>query len=345
MRRKRRRAPRAMLISTLLTLVVAGALLFVFRDHLPLPAAGTSSIERQRGVTTLELDMPAAGDDAMTAPLVSATRIVKPAAPVDPTLADTPVIPPDMPVPELLALLGDRARAGDAVAACELGRALNECRMQSIVRRMPTRPAPPSDAAGKDVESFVNAEAAREEWQERLAQRCDGLAPGEIAQGVGHQARAALAGHVPSLVDFINAPMTSPAEFIRDPQLGQLYRTQVWPMLRRALAAGDFQAANMMMIQLGMGQMSPLSAVIPATYQDADAARAMMVLLGSPMPMPLQSAAAPSPEAIETAQRWVDELFGGRLPQGNPRPSPFASPMRSDSRCRESNAWVGADGR
>jgi hypothetical protein len=342
--RRKRRAPRATLFLTLLTLVVAGALLFVFRDRLPLPATGTSGIERQRGLTTLELDVPAVGRAPATAPVASATRILTPDAPVDPTLADTPVVTPDMPVVDMLALLEDRARAGDAVAACELGRALNQCRMQSMVRRMPARPAPPSDAKAPDVERFVNAEAAREEWQERLAQRCEGVEASDIAQAVGYLARSALSGHVPSLVEFVVSPMTAPAEFIRDPQLGQVYRSQVWPLLRRALENGDFLAAQMTMVQLGMGPMSPLSAVVPAEYQDPDAARAMMALLGSPMTMPLHSQAPPSPQATETAQRWVDELFGGTLPQGSARPSTYAGPMAGESRCREAAAWLGGAG-
>jgi hypothetical protein len=334
-----------MLFFTLLTLVVAGALLFVFRERLPLPAAGGGTIERQRGVTTLELDVPAVGVDVTAAPLTSATRIVAPAAPVDPALADTPVVTPDMPVVDLLELLGDRARAGDAVAACELGRALNECRMQSMVRRMPARPAPAGDAKAPDVERFVNAEAAREEWQERLAQRCEGVEATDLGQGVGFTARAALAGHVPSLLDFVSAPMSSPAEFIRDPQLGQLYRSQVWPLLRRAMASGDYRAAQVGMMQLSMGPMSPLSAVIPAEYQDAEVARAMMAALSPGMQLPMLGNQPPSPEATRAAERWVDELFGGKLPEGSARPAGFAMAMTSDARCRDTGSWLGADGR
>jgi hypothetical protein len=335
-----------MLFFSLLTLVVAGALLFVFRERLPLPALGTSGIERQRGVTTLELDVPAVGIDAGTAPAPTAARITVPATPLDPALADTPVVTPDMPVVDVLELLGDRARAGDAVAACELGRALGECRMQSMVRRMPARPAPPSDAKAPDVERFVNAEAAREEWQERLAQRCEGVEAADIAQGVGFQARAALAGHLPSLADFVNAPMSAPAEFIRDPQLGQLYRSHMWPLLRRALASGDFRAAQVTMMQLSMGPVSPLSAVVPPEYQDAEAARAMMATLSPGMQLPMMAhQPPPSPQAAQTAERWVDELFGGKLPEGSATHAGFQMPTVSNSRCRDSDAWLDADAR
>lgn len=334
-------------VSVLVIVSVAALALYA------LPAAtdsppGVGGIDR--GTEAPDLQVAAADlSTSVAPPRPELQPITIPTRPTDPALSDTPAVPPDMPVSEMLDLLGERARRGDAVAACELGRALGECRMRPHMMRMGAMPPPPPNAERATVDRFVETEARREEWRTRLDQRCDGLPSGALSEALAFNARAALAGHVPSLMDFLNGPMSAPADFIRDPQFAQLYRTHGWPLLRRALAQRDFPASMAMFMQLSrVPGGGPLAAIVPEQYQDPDAARALLrQLTGQPMPMPgmpVEPETPPSSEALATAERWIDELFDGQLPEGGMTMGSAGMPMpgRFTSRCRDADAWLDA---
>jgi hypothetical protein len=295
----------------------------------------------------LELDLDADRAGALPGAPIAATPRFDPATPTTPLVAD------DMPVVEMLELLGSRARSGDPVAACELARALGQCRIQSLQARV-TRPPPPDGAGPPALERYVDSEAQRQEWAERLARRCDGVGHGELAEAVEFTARAAINGHLPSLIEFINAPILSAGDFIRSPALADAYRRQAWPLLQRAFAAGHSGAAAAAMMQLASPHVgSPLSGVAPLEYQDPDAARALLDLLlaedGRRPHGPAHTSGPPSEQARATAQRWIDELFGGVLPARNedswPRQRPSLPDAGLASPCRDSDNWLDPAGR
>lgn len=331
-----------MLAASLLVVASAAAIaLYALPAATDAPSSGGDI-----GRAALAFDPQLTADDlspSITQQRPAPPSITVPSRLTDPTLSDTPAVSPDMPVNEMLDLLGERARRGDAVAACELARAMFECRMQPMISRMPATPAPPEGAGRKQVDRFIEQEARREEWRSRLDQRCGGVTRTDLSEGIAFTARAALGGHVPSLLDFLNAPMMAPAEFIRDPQLGHVYRTQGWPLLQRALAERDYRVASTLFRQLAYMPIGPLSAIVPDRYQDPEVARAMFQLLGGQLPPSAQPAAA-SDEAVATAEQWADELFGGELPEGTTSSTPGMMPMPGDAgaRCRDADAWLDA---
>jgi hypothetical protein len=326
------------LLAVALLLAAAVAALALYAPPAANQPVNTGGIE----VDSAKLDVRIDYDDlsASVVPTPTALQISAPSKPIDLTLTDTPAVTADMSVNEMLELLGDRARRGDAVAACELGRALLECRMQPLmVNGGP--PPPPQGADRESVDRFIEYEARREEWRTQLQQRCDGLSRPTLSEGLAFSARAALAGHTPSLLDFLNGPMMSPAEFIRDPQLGHVYRTQAWPLVRRALAERNYLVASVVFRQLAMMPVGPLSAIVPDQYQDPDAARALHEMLSGQAP-PTVRAAPSSAEALAVAERWADELFAGQLPEGTTRVNVSEMPMPGDfgARCRDPATWI-----
>lgn len=252
----------------------------------------------------------------------------------------------DMPVAELLDLLGERARAGDPVATCRLGHALNECRMHAWSSSMQPwyQPRPPQNNAAA-LERFIEMEAERQEEISRWARRCGGLERADMREGIAFSAHAALAGHNDSLIQFLAAPETASADFISDPRFAEIYRTQAWPALLRALRAGDARVTIVLMTQLAHPQFSPLDAVVPERYQNPEAALAMLGMLTEGDPSLLRgfhSGEPPSAEAVETAARWVDELFDGRLPDlsGESRIPRSMPPLGSPDTCESDEDWL-----
>lgn len=252
----------------------------------------------------------------------------------------------NIPVVELLDLLGERARAGDRTAACRLGHALNECRMRALLSGLQPwyQPKPPQNDPAA-LERFIEAEAERQEEISHWTGRCGGLGRANMREGITFSAQAALAGHNDSLIQFLAAPVVASADFISDPRFAEIYRTQAWPAVQRALRAGDARVTLALMTQLAHPQLSPLDAAVPEQYQNPEAALAMLGMLTEGDPSLLtgfHSGAPPSGEAMETATRWVDELFGGRLPDlsGESRIPRRMPPLGSSDSCESPEAWL-----
>jgi hypothetical protein len=329
----------------LAALVVAGisASLLWQRSTDPLapPAIGDPEREQLPLGTVLDIDAL----DASGRPRVPPGARIEASAPRDPAHAAAAPVTDDMAVLDMLELLGPRARAGDPVAACELAGALGQCRMQALMRAAPP-PPPPVDVDHPAFKSYVDREASRQEWAERLSRRCDGIGRDALAEGASFTAQAAVNGHLPSLLDFLHMPNMAAGDFIRSPALTDAYRTQLWPLLRRAFAEGHLATAHAAMVQLALPVAGPLSGVVPAQYQDPEAARALLAMLrdaeGLAPPSLHQLTGNPEPpseQAIATAQRWIDELFGGRLPTRQP---PLATRLGTGpgSTCHESDSWL-----
>jgi hypothetical protein len=327
-------------LAALVIAVVVGAAIWQRSgDRLDAPAAGGLERDRLRLDAALDIDAGLASGR----PGMPLDGRIEASAPFDPVRVMTPLVSDDMAVLDLLELLGPRARGGDPVAACELGRALGQCRMQAMMR-MSSLPPPQLDVDHPDLDRYVDREASRQEWAERLTQRCDGIGRDALTEAATFTAQAAINGHLPSLLDFLHAPMMSAGDFIRSPALIDAYRTQLWPLLRRAFAEGHGPIARAAMMQLALPHVaSPLSGVVPAEYQDPEAAQALLLMLsasdGRPQAMLPMGHSEPSEQAVASAQRWIDELFGGHLPSQRDAMSPVSGP-RSASTCREPDSWL-----
>lgn len=256
-----------------------------------------------------------------------------------------PAFTEDTTVLEMFDRIGDRARAGEPWAACELAAALGACRFERTTRNM-IRPAPPPNASEAELEAFVEFHAGFLERRARDARRCAGVGPEALSEMVQFMAHAALAGHVDSLTRFMFAPERHAAEFLANPQLAEMYRTRLWPALRRALEARNVHVAHAMLSQLSHPLPSSLSVIVPETYRDPEVAAALLSLGVQDEEEERKRLASgrdpPSPAAIEAAQRWVDELFGGKLPDLSEasRTRRRGTQSHGGSDCDSPSAWL-----
>jgi hypothetical protein len=160
-------------------------------------------------------------------------------------------------------------------------------------------------------------------------------------------ARAAMNGHVPSLIEFVNAPDNAAGEFLRSPALSGIYRHQLWPLLQRAFAEGRVDVATMVMMQLASSNSgSALSVVVPMQFQDPETALALLHVLHADVHpdssgMPIFDNKPPAEHALVTAQQWAEQLFGELLPTQEAG----GSPTRAGSSCHERADWLGQHGR
>lgn len=257
-------------------------------------------------------------------------------------------LPEDASVSDMLDLLGDRARAGDAQAACELAHVIDQCQLHFMIGPMRLQPATREQSA-EQLDQFVEAEARRLEAAELMDQYCNGIGPKQLEESARFTARAALSGHVDSLIDFISAPDFKAAAFIRDPELAHLYRERLWPVLLRGLTEGNAQVAEALFSGLGSARQLAISAAVPARFNDHEAARAVSRMLRGIQHIEARqivSLAPPSAEAQATADAWIQELFGGSLPTLPASPKSPPDPLsRAKSTCKRDEAWLGADQR
>lgn len=257
-------------------------------------------------------------------------------------------LPAGASVREMLDLLGDHARAGDAQAACELAHAVAQCSLHLAMGSMRARP-PPDVQDPEQLDRFVEEEARRLEVARRMDQRCHGIGPRELEESVRFTARAAFAGHVDSLIAFLSAPESSSAAFIRDPELASMYRERLWPVLLRAFNEGNAAVAGALFARLTTrGTQYAVSAAVPARFNDPEAARAMhRMLWGNPPHEARQTflREPPSVEAQATAEAWAQELFGGALPRLQVSDAGPPDPLSNPSSCRQDAAWLGKDQR
>lgn len=324
--------------------VATGAWLWLTQQELDLGIAESAPVPTAK--VTAEVRAPDAAQAEQAPGRVDAERIAGQPPPLAATSASAP-LPIDhlnIPVVQLLDLLGERARGGDPTAACRLAHALNECRRHALATRaraafIPRQP--PSDPG--ELERHIEWEATRQEQTDRLAQRCAGLDTAAMREGLVFSASAALAGHSESLTAFLRAPSTSSPDFILNPQVGEIYRTQLWPALLRSLRAGDAQVARALIIELANPTPSSIQAAVPEQYQDSEVALAVLALLLSEEPALMHSLAArkpPSVEAEAAATLWVDELFGGRLPALPAKPrAALTTTLGSPDTCESPEAW------
>ncbi len=334
---KRHRFPPRLiaLLAAVLPLALAAVIV------LNMPHAAPENAQEDAAQTVMQSgDEAAAQETASVNPDSPSIEQAVPSSGPEAGIATARTDPAQLSLIELFEQLGDRARAGDAVAACELGHVVAGCRMHLATYHHPAQ----SSATGKELDQFIEREASRQEDVARMTRRCEGMNRTHQAEAALFTARAGLAGHSDSLIALSQLPQDAPAEFISNPQLIELYRSQLWPALRRALASNHPQVAAAVMLHLSSPMGSPVAGVVPDAYRNPQVAAVLvkqlspgisnMMMLGGFYP-------PPSPKVLETAALWTDELFGGRLPE----PVSLEELMRyatpdSASTCAEPEAWL-----
>lgn len=204
--------------------------------------------------------------------------------PVPPTslgAGPAPLPPPDTPLAAMLDELEERARAGEARAACRLASELSRCAMLQRRREFHAMvdPSGGGPARGSRVEEWRIDATARLELQiERDEAVCTGIDRAQSRQSIQWLHRAASAGHVPSMASFATgAWMVYEPGFVHQPELVAAYARDAASMATRAVEAGDTR----LLLPLGLayagrsGMAAPLGELVEP---DPARARALLAL-------------------------------------------------------------------
>jgi hypothetical protein len=192
-----------------------------------------------------------------------------------------PLPPPDTPLAAMLDELEERARAGEARAACRLASELSRCAMLQRRRefRAMVDPSGGGPARGSRFEEWRIDATARLELQiERDEAVCAGIDRAQSRQSIQWLHRAASAGHVPSMASFATgAWMVYEPGFVHQPELVAAYARDAAAMATRAVEAGDTR----LLLPLGLayagrsGMAAPLGELVEP---DPAKARALLAL-------------------------------------------------------------------
>lgn len=213
------------------------------------------------------------------------TRALSSAAPSVPS----PLPPWGEPLGANLALLRQRADAGDGRASCRIGVELELC-------------------------------------GQGLTRYCDGLDQSLRDQAGIYLRKAALAGHRDGLLRYAQGAFLRQGgsdqdqyRYLHDPVFEHWYREAV-PMLQRALRAGDPLAAQLL-ADAHADDRTPLDALVPDDPVQAYSYRLLLSWLrGEPAPDAGALDARQRADAEHQAQRLYRESFGSRpIPGGVPR--------------------------
>ncbi|MCE3005164.1 MAG: hypothetical protein LW860_21075 [Xanthomonadaceae bacterium] len=275
--------------------IVLGVLLFgvlgvvgmAIRSHVtarpapdPVPAATTVSAETD---PTPQGDPDAAargGADAASAPRRMASPLPAPAS-----TAAQPLPPLDAPVADILDTLEQRARAGDARAACRLASELGRCgslqRRRAMDLGRSLAEAPPRQISDEMVDVAARISVALEA-DERA---CAGVAAERTADAVLWLQRAAAGQHLPSMVAFAAGVwMAGDSSFVAHPEVVATYARDAVPMALATLEAGDPTLANALgLAYAGRWSGTPLDRLVP---RDDAQAYALLAAAGGAAPAP-----------------------------------------------------------
>jgi hypothetical protein len=192
-----------------------------------------------------------------------------------------PAIPPidsHHPVRDYAALLDERARAGDAAAACRLGAELDRCtalnelaRHRPIAADIATSHIERTGLQGPAADRVIDTLLQQEQEQLRRHQDCMELDLAAYAPPTRYFALAARAGHVPSMLRVLRIETAPGADLVRDPALIAEYRAHASDYLLSLLEAGEHAAVDLWLHQAMRGAASPLLASLPDTMRDVEA--------------------------------------------------------------------------
>lgn len=294
--------------------------------------------ERESAGTTADVEDPtnvAGGDNAPANPDGAASPAI-----------DWPPLPPrETPLAVVFDDLTDRARRGDARAACRLATVLQRCAVaygqrlaaQDVENSLAYRDDSP-DGAIKFIDQMQHT-------AEELGAGCDDLVPEQFAQAYQWQKHAAMLA--PELrVAFALSPALDRREFVNQLELWSDYRSLAMPWLEAAAKEGDVTAV--IALARVHGDLRRNSPPVPP-FRIGDDERfvvyaELMQRYGVEIPVVIGEAAEKRarlpPDAQQRATARVDELFRvdqPRLDQDQARAAMSRSllPRADESVCRE----------
>ena len=279
-----------------------------------------------------------AGESAVAAteaPKAVAGNSAPAAVATTPTTATPQPLPaPDTPVADMLEPLLERARRGDAGAACRLASELQRCRDNAVRegfrgRDIEARVAGESNERRR--ESMIQAMAQMEVERERAESVCAGVTDEQIALAFPLQMQAAQAR--PELRNWLAInPALDTRFFLDNMESWQQYRQVAMPWMEEAAAGGDISA--LIALARVHGDDRSFGPPIPP-FRELDDERfiayaALLERYGMTIP-PVQHAAEEArervdPAVIAAAERRADSMF--RPEAVIPPSGDTAGPMR-----------------
>lgn len=188
-----------------------------------------------------------------------------------PSPSPQPLPDADTPVVDVIDAMEDRARRGDVRAACWLGETLRQCHQhgarvlqafdsdEQIAERIARQRVSPAEE-----ERQLRFAMLQRDERRRLQRVCAALTRERSRRAPYFQLQAAQAGHLPSMLRFVQLdPYSSAEDMVADPALAQLYHQHGVPVFVRALESGDPVAILQWQAQLMPGAVSLLAGRLP----------------------------------------------------------------------------------
>ncbi len=260
---------------------------------------------------------PAATDSTLAAPAPGAAR-----APV-PTAAATAVLPAPLPpigapLADVLAELEQRARAGEAPAACRLAAELSRCGSLERRRQIRGMVDPVANPQGRRDGGRPDGDGVPD-WQIEAAARLDvGIETDEqVCAGISREQsrnslpwlyEAARLGSLPAMTSFARASWWNDGSAVHHPQILERYRAEAATMAEAAIAAGD----RTMLAPLGLalaGSPGPFNMLSEVVEPDPVRARALLLLAsGDPGAANAQAGGRRGIRGADLVRRAIDQL-------------------------------------
>ena len=236
--------------------------------------------------------------------------------------------------------LDQRAKQGDAAAACRLGAELTRCRS---VKAAPELGAEDQQFAEMLARENASADEVAEAADFLIGIESGMLATVRICRGVDQSQfpnpqryfhRAAMAGHVPSMLQFLTTTGNSVYELFDDPGLIDLYNRDGYAIFQAALAAGD----PAILARWSIATNNPrdaLGRVLPESLRDPRLLEALYAQIDIAAPGVHRAMGRrpdlgqPSPKQLERAEQMYQQYFADSPLLGVKPADPFAGMLSS----------------
>ncbi len=255
------------------------------------PETGVSATGAQTTSETPQANSAPAEQPASIAgaPSSAVAGAARPSAQATAGTAALPVpLPPiGAPLADVLAELEQRARAGEAPAACRLAAELSRCGSLERRRQLrgmvdpvanPQRNRGGGAREGEGVPDWqIDAAARLDVGIEVDEQICTGISREQSRNALPWLYEAARLGSLPAMTSFARASWWNDGSAVHHPQILDRYRADAESMAEAAIAAGD----RSMLLPLGMalaGGSGPFGLLSEVVQPDPVRARALLLL-------------------------------------------------------------------
>lgn len=302
---------------------------------------------QSRGVDHAEaVQAEAAADDSIAAldvaglnPAVAQTDDVAQSAQPTAAVAYAQPLPPDgTPLLEIFDELDARAKQGDAAAACRLGAELVRCSSATTTPRFGADDKQIAEMlANENASDTKVAEAAEflmgiESGVLTTARICRGVDLSQLPNPQRYFHRAAMAGHLPSMMQFLTTTGNSIYDLFDDPGLIELYNRDGYKIFQLALRAGDPAILDHWSIATS-NKRDALARLLPKPMRDPRLLEALRAQIDIAAPGVHRSIGRhpdhgePSPEQLDQAEQMFQQYFAGSPRLGVKPADPFAGMM------------------